>query len=282
MVTYFQATGGIGPQLRLAVVTAGARLTLGEPLRQTIRAMQRRVSRWASAARERYAIELVFRGTEFTVDAAKTLHPHVNVLYAPLRRLEAAEWSAFLTWSHDQLGAHWRDCGRLVKPDEAIKYPFKPADLDRLDDADTAWLYHELARLKLCQPLGAFAAFWRELQQSREKIALVADGETFRLERVSRQTREARPPSTRPEAEPENQLIARTAPMPRFSPYWEPCSIARNFTLEPRTEGGRSRLQQLRDHGRHMRAAWDRNGAPDPADAVSQGCGNAPDDDGPL
>jgi hypothetical protein len=80
----------------------------------------------------------------------------------------------------------------------------------------------------------------------------------------------------------ENQLIARTAPMPRFCPYWEPCSIVRNFTLEPQTEGGRLRLQQLRDHGRHMRAAWDRNGAPDPADVMAQGHGNAPDDDDSL
>ena len=61
---------------------------------------------------------------------------------------------AFLAWMHRFFGAHVHDAGRLRKPEEAIKYPFKPADLARLDGQAMAWVYRQTQKLKIAQPLG--------------------------------------------------------------------------------------------------------------------------------
>jgi hypothetical protein len=50
------------------------------------------------AARQRSSSEfdVVYRGSEFTVDAAATFHPHANVIYAPRKPL-----------SKEQRGRSW-------------------------------------------------------------------------------------------------------------------------------------------------------------------------------
>jgi len=187
---------------------------------------------------------------------------------APHGRLSKEQWSAFLAWSYRRLGAHWKDCGKLAKPDEAIKYPFKPTDLRGLQPAALAWLCRELERLKLAQPMGPFAAFWRQLDHENEKIAFVADPRGGKLQRVKKRRRDATA-ATDANREAENILIARTAPMPKHSPWWEPCSIVKNFTLSPKTEGGAFRLRILEGRHRQAREAWDANGGPAPSKALA-------------
>lgn len=160
---YFQANAEGGRYMRYAVVTAGERIPAHRPLRIAIRKLGRDISRWASEAMQRFDIDVVYRGTEFTVDHHGTYHPHSNVLYIPRRKLQPHEWSQFLAWTRQRLGAHWQDCGKLIEPREALKYPFKPTDLDGRPGAEIAWLFNELFRMKLAQPLGAFKRFWKDL-----------------------------------------------------------------------------------------------------------------------
>jgi alkylhydroperoxidase/carboxymuconolactone decarboxylase family protein YurZ len=256
-----------GNHLRLAVITTGQRVPIGGPLRVTLQRLHRTISRWSSEAAQLFGIDVVYRGSEFTVDAAATFHPHANVIYAPRKPLSKEQWSSFLAWSYRRLGAHWKDCGKLAQPDEAIKYPFKPTDLRGLPPAALAWLCRELERLKLAQPMGSFAAFWRHLEHESEKIAFVADQRSGQLQRIKKRRREPMT-ATEHNRETENILIARTAPMPKHSPWWEPCSIVKNFMLSPKTEGGAFRLRILEDRQRRAREAWDANGGPAPSTAL--------------
>ncbi|WP_425405181.1 hypothetical protein [Hwanghaeella sp.] len=263
---YFQRNADGGRYMRYAVVTAGKRIPAFGALRETIKKLGRDVSRWASEARARFDIEVVYRGTEFTVNAEGEYHPHANVLYIPRRKLDDDEWSEFLSWSRTRLGAHWRDCGKLSEPREALKYPFKPNDLNGRPNPEIAWLFHELFRMKLAQPLGAFKAFWKELDTEKEKIGRIytPDGSGGELQRIKKQEREGGAGEPRIQAFKENNLICRTSPQARFSPFLEPLTMVENYTATPKTEGGKHRLQLLQLRMANARADWNRNGGPDP------------------
>lgn len=244
---YFQQNAQGGHYMRYSVVTAGQRIPAYGPLRETIRKLSRDISRWASEALHRFGVEVVYRGTEFTVNSDGTYHPHANVLYVPRRKLAADEWQAFLSWSHKRLGAHWRDCGKLSEPREALKYPFKPNDLQGRPSDEIAWLFGQLFRMKLAQPLSSFKAFWHELEDSKEKIGRLysSDGKPGALTRIKRQERGSVERSDSPPIEQENRIVCRTSPQARFSPIMEPLTIIENFTRNPTTEGGKIRLFKI-------------------------------------
>lgn len=270
---YFQHHEPIGKYLRLAVVTAGQRVSLYGDLRETISRLSRKISKWASEAHKRYRIYVVYRGTEFTVDSAMTFHVHANVLYAPAVALPADLWAEFLSWSHKMFGAHWHDSGTLNDPNEAIKYPFKPLDIDGMGAEKVEWLYYELSRLKLAQPMGPFADFMRDLKSRRQKVAYVRlpEGDSMQLARIEKDARGQKPEGQLP-APPnrENYLLARTAPAPKFSPYYEPLSYVENYTDAPATEGGRIRLQWLHSRRENSRKVWEKNGAPPPETVIGK------------
>lgn len=278
---YFLKAWDKGPYVRFAVITAGPRIPLGEDLRGEIQTFHRLLSKWASLARQKFDVEAIFRGTEFTIDEARTFHLHANILYAPRRKLTPEQWEKFLAWTRSYVGAHWRDSGRLRKADEAVKYPFKPAEMDHLSPDELAWLLGAIQRLKLMQPMGVFADFCRELDNDGCKIAPIADKQGLNLARVKRQKRDAPTPAVKDLLKPprENELIARTAPMPRFSPYREPCSVVRNYTPDPKTEGGQFRLGLLKDRAQRAKAMWFKNGGPLPGAALAQAAGNGPPED---
>lgn len=263
---YFQANADGGRYMRYAVVTAGERIHAHGPLREVIKKLSRDISRWASEASKRYGVETVYRGTEFTVDRNGTYHPHANVLFIPRRKLPPEEWSEFLSWSRQRLGAHWKDCGKLSEPREALKYPFKPTDLHGRPGDEIAWLFGELFRMKLAQPLGAFKRFWKELEANKEKIGRLygSGGDTPPLQRIRKQERESVTRSEAPRTWQENKLICRTSPQARFSPFMEPLTIIENYTAHPETEGGKLRLWQLQQRQAEARKLWNRNGAPAP------------------
>jgi len=159
---YFQRYNKLGKFLRLAVVTAGERIPIYGDLRGTMKKMHRDISRWASEADKEWNIAVIYRGSEFTYDhEEQSFHPHANVLYAPRKPLSSRKWKAFLSWTHKRLGAHWQDNGKLVKPQEAIKYPFKPLELQKLDSLALVWLYRQTRRLKIAQPMRDFKE-WRD------------------------------------------------------------------------------------------------------------------------
>lgn len=216
---YFLNAWGKGSYIRFAVITAGQRIPLRGDLRGTIQHLHRRLSRWASLARQDWGVEAIFRGTEFTIDQAQSFHVHANVLYAPRQKLTSERWGDFLAWTRSFVGAHWRDAGRLRKADEAVKYPFKPTEMGNLSPDDLAWLSNEIQRLKLMQPLGAFAEFCRDLETSGQKIAAITRNQRVNLARVGRQKRAAATQSVQNflAAPRENELLARTAPIDRHA-----------------------------------------------------------------
>lgn len=74
--------------LRYAVVTYGQPISVGDDLREAISELTRRISRWGSAIRKKWDIELVYRGVEYTRkkrgDSDEyTYHLHCNVLFWP-------------------------------------------------------------------------------------------------------------------------------------------------------------------------------------------------------
>lgn len=282
---YFQRHHEGGEFMRLAVVTGGRRVPLGGPLRERIRELQRTVSRWAHEANRRFGVQLFYRGTEFTTDDDGSLHPHANVIYAPRRRLPAHRWREFLSWSRGRLGAHWQDAGRLEKPDEAIKYPFKPADVLGLSAEALAWLYRETQRLKLCQPLGEFAEFRRSLRDHTVeddeghpvrrpmKVVMVNRPGGARLELVAKATRTAA--GSGGDDERENLVLCRASPQFRFSPWAEPVVRVLGYTETPKTAEGARRLAFLRRLAGDACEAWRANGAPDPQVALAVAAGQA-------
>jgi hypothetical protein len=263
----------LGSYSRLVVVTSGQREPLGGGLRGRIQTLQDRVRRFASEARKRFGVEVVFRGTELTVDEALSFHVHANLLLAPRGLLPPGRWQAFLSWMHRFFGAHVHDAGRLKKPEEAIKYPFKPADLERLEGPALAWVYRETRGLKLAQPLGDFATFWRYLEHARLKVLLVDGPDGAKLRRVEKQRRPVTPGGCRSgrrrgEPAPENQVICEMAPQPRFCPRAESVTFVRNYTTQPKTWEGLVRLEEIKEIRRRARGRWDANDGPDPKSSV--------------
>lgn len=299
--------------MRYAVITNGPTVPVGglpparaegEPrsggyyeARDRIRDLSRGISRLAEWARAQ-GVELLYRGIEFTVarrngDDFLSLHPHANVLYTPLRKFSKAEWQTFLRGVHEQLGGWWwKDCGVLKDPNEAIKYAFKPAELEGLDDAALRWLYEQTFGLKMAQPMGAFkdwrnATLWTEekrdgqlrRRQHRKVVTLeYAHGRELSLCSVRRRPgKPAKSTVVEPEGRepPENVLMGVTMPQRRFSPYAEPCVLVMNYTPSPGSEWGRETLDAIERERRQVLPVWHMNGAPDPRTAVAVGRGQA-------
>lgn len=272
---WFQKNTPHGAHLRLAVVTAGARIERFGPLRQTMTRLHRNVSRWAHEADQKWGVEVVYRGTEFTRDNSATYHPHANVLYRPRSRLSKAAWSRFLSWSRSRLGAHWKDCGELAEPDEAVKYPFKPADLDAADGDELVWLWWECHRMKFAQPMGAFADFRKELEAEGQKVVMVNRRGVARLEIVAKGQRDPVDEGESADLVKENLIVCRTAPQFRFGPFAQPVTLVMNYTTAPTTPDGRRRLEIIRYWNDQARQWWDANGAPDPVTARAVAAGQA-------
>jgi len=275
---YFHLHHALGKYLRYAVVTFGVRVPVFGDLRQSIQAGQRAISRWAHEADRDWNVAVLFRGIEFTVNLDRSLHPHANILYAPRQILSKERWSEFLSWTKRRLGGViWKDCGRLEKPDEAIKYPFKPMELDILKRHDLAWLYHETKRLKLASPLRDFAEFRKELNKLGQKIVMVNHKGGARLCRLRKSSRDNVERNKIDDQVQENLILCRSAPQFRFGPYAQAVIRILNYTTEPKTILGRRRLEQINIYRNESRKFWDENGAPSPeiAIAVARGQANA-------
>lgn len=277
---YFQRHHPLGTHLRYAVITAGCRVPAWGDLRGAMARLHRQISRWAHDADREWGIEVLYRGTEFTRDGAPSYHPHANVLYAPRRPMSKVRWSDFLKWSHARLGAHWRDNGRLKDADEAIKYPFKPAELDAAPGSELVWLWWETHRMKFAQPMGAFAEFRRRLQRGGQKVAMVNRRGGARLEIIARSKRDPSDAETKADPRRENLILCRTSPQFRFGPFAQPITLVVNYTEQPTTPEGRQRLAIIRAWNDQAREWWRGNGAPAPSIARAIATGQAAADPG--
>ncbi|MCO5155940.1 MAG: hypothetical protein M9945_04170 [Aquamicrobium sp.] len=249
---------------RYAVITAPEPVPFGGELRKAIQALSRRVSKWATEARDA-DVEVLFRGIEFTrataadrdADAARRMpsteigppdapltrrfgadtvlyHVHANILTWPQRAMKDSEWSAFLRMTWRAVKGHWQDNGRIQKAEELVKNCLKPADIREAPDEEVLWLYLQTERLKLAQPMGPFASFMSELEDAGEKVVRVRSGEDGRLQRVRKSSRLNHHASDDPGNGPEGD---ESQPAP---------SVLDDADLAPGTDGGsRSRPTNL-------------------------------------
>lgn len=240
-LTYFADSH---PNLRYWVVTNGPRCTL-ENVRERICDLSRCVSKFAAQSwMKDNDIEVVFRGVECTFRREPggkiTVHPHANLLLWPKRHLGGEKWSEVLAKAHAYFGWHFADNGRLVSPDEAVKYPFKPAEMEGLTGEELAELREQLHGLKLIQPMASFARMRRDLEAARLRVGKARDRSgVWRWVLVRRPS--LRPRDTPVEAPdvqsgqmeselkelgsanpPKDLVLGLSSPQPRFAARMEP------------------------------------------------------------
>lgn len=271
---------------RYAVMTAPEPVPFGADLRSVVAGLSRRISKWAVAARAA-GVEVLYRGIEYTRATAEErgmsdryapdtplYHVHANVMTWPTRRMRDEEWAAFLQMTWKAVDAHWRDNGRVQDPAELVKYCLKPGDLDEATDQEILWLYEQSRRLKIAQPLGPFAAFMKELEESGEKVVRmrrqggaselvrVAKGE--RLDHSKREPKEASPGSP-----PKNVLLGVSLPQWRWTPWAEPMLLVQRYDPKSYRKGDEDRLAEIDLERAAARKDWDAAGAPSPEAALA-------------
>lgn len=197
---------------RYAVFTSPEPVVFGGELREAIRTLSRRISKWADKARS-HDVDVLFRGIEFTRATAAErdtaahdrgqesdlaerygadavlYHVHANVIIWPKRAMKDQDWAGFLSMTWKAVKAHWKDNGSIKKADEIVKYCLKPADLENATDDELVWLYRQTERLKLVQPLGLFAEFMSGLEKAGEKIVRIKSAESGKLVKVRKSRR---------------------------------------------------------------------------------------------
>lgn len=317
---------------RYAVMTCAEPVPAFGDLRGAIQELSRRISSWAYEVStpdkngECYDIEVLYRGIEFTRataverDAAAAergqpsdlserygadtvlYHVHANVLYWPKRNIDKL-WPEFLRFTERFMDAHWRDNGKIEKVEEIVKYCSKPADTLAATDDELVWLYRQTQRLKICQPLGEFKEWMKELKKERKKVVRVhvgrGDGQLMRVKKGKRggapdeddadddgnvieddEAGEDAPDKDfddAPEPPPEkrqrlgdggpsaNIVIGLTLPQWRHTPWAEPMIMVQNYDpLKLSTEDG----ADIREWQRQGRGWWDDAFAPPPEEAL--------------
>lgn len=263
-------TAYIGKYMRYAVFTAPQPVPAFGTLRQEIQALSRRISKWAHRVKK-FGVKVVFRGIEFTRKTAEErgmtdryspdtilYHVHANVIYWPTRNMKG-EWEKFLQETHEFIGSEWKDNGRVESVEEIVKYCSKPADTLAASDDELAWLYRQTQRLKICQPLGPFADWLRDLNKRKEKVVRVhvghGDGKLMRVRKLSRKVDDGEPtdtedgsgedgalpadPREKPERKkrnepgdgspPANIVLGLSLPQWRHSPWAEPMIMVQHY-----------------------------------------------------
>ncbi len=299
-------TAYIGKYMRYAVFTAPQPVPAFGTLRQEIQALSRRISKWAHRVKK-FGVKVLFRGIEFTRKTAEErgmtdryspdtilYHVHANVIYWPTRNMKG-EWEKFLQETHEFIGSEWKDNGRVESVEEIVKYCSKPADTLAASDEELAWLYRQTQRLKICQPLGPFADWLRDLNKRKEKVVRVhvghGDGKLMRVRKLSRKVDDGEPtdtedgsgedgalpadPREKPERKkrnepgdgspPANIVLGLSLPQWRHSPWAEPMIMVQHY--DPARLSNEDGLD-IREWKRQARAWWDDSFAPEPEEAL--------------
>lgn len=259
--------------VRFAVVTYGTPIRAGDDLREAISDLTRRISRWAHYVKKRFEIEVLYRGVEYTWkdrdgSGEQTLHLHANVLYWPHRHLKTAEWTDFLTISHDKLASHWKDNGRVNDVAEVVKYVIKPEDLGKLEDDDLVWLYENTFKKRVNAPMNTLREFVSKLTKERKKVVTVSS-KGLRIVTKARKLDRAKAKEDRVGGgRATNIILGLTLPQWRHTPFAEPMILVQNRdknAIGKAAEAFRNDVDAL-----HMESLiyWQENGAPSPAEAL--------------
>nr|WP_197027392.1 hypothetical protein [Ochrobactrum sp. UNC390CL2Tsu3S39] len=299
-------TAYIGKYMRYAVFTAPQPVPAFGTLREEIQALSRRISKWAHRVKK-YGVKVLFRGIEFTRKTAEErgmtdryapgtilYHVHANVIYWPTRNMKG-EWEKFLRETHEFMGSEWKDNGKVEGVEEIVKYCSKPADTLAASDDELVWLYRQAQRLKICQPLGPFAEWLRDLNKRKEKVVRVhighGDGKLMRVRKLSRKADDGKPtdtdddfpedgassddPPEKPERKtriesgdgspPANIVLGLSLPQWRHSPWAEPMIMVQHYNPARLSEEDGL---DIREWQKQAREWWDAAFGPEPEEAL--------------
>jgi len=246
-------------RLRMLVVSGG--WCPIDEYRKHHKAHTRRMSKFASHPKlKSLGISIEYYNVENTIhrDASGTamMNMHSHVLYRCDRHL-GKKWGEFLEFGGGFFPKRYVNDSKIKKPNEAVKYVFKPSELEALKDVELAELFMQIVGgrekvddetgevlcrpgpdgelvailegpLKFFHPLGEMRRFRSELRANGQKLILVPTKDDRWIWRVTeKKTREERPESDG--GRTENIVVAITRPMPKFTPRMEPCLIVDNY-----------------------------------------------------
>ena len=210
-----------------------------------------------------YSIESTFHKKDGMVYA--NLHAHV--LLRAGRYLGLENWKILIEDMRQRVPKGYLHDSPIARAAEVVKYCFKPAEFDLLNDDQMAYLFTAVKGLRFYQPLGKLKEFRGQLKESKLKLKHIEtdSGPEWRL--VKSKTR------SKDERERENEqggakkvICGITAPSPVFSETFEPCVLIRNFDgniqgflalnpwIEQRMAGIRQTVERQQERHR-MRAA---------------------------
>lgn len=312
---YFHSHHPLGEYLRMSVITYGVVFPVGADMKAYITDFNRDISRWGNKCKKIWGVQVLFRALEWTRKRGDEkivkdgveypslherdpkrfkadvvyYHLHANILYTPVGKMEPPEWRMFLIWSRDQLGnVFWKDCGRLRKPEEALKYPFKPAELDGADSKEIAWLYKQTSRSRIVECLNTFRDWRSDLENNvkldadgnpeiddkgnqvmaRKKIATVK-GRGLQIIYKAKRDKIECDGNSLGGGPIENMIVFVSNPQFGATPYAESCIIVKRFTENPTTTVGHDNLATIYKIMDIHLGFWKENGGPDPEKALA-------------
>lgn len=200
----------------------------------------------------RYGIELLYFNIENTIqrdsDGRAMLNMHSHVLVRSHRYLGSLRWRELMARVSAYFPKAYAHDEAIESPAECVKYVFKPSEFSALSDAEFAELFRQTHRLKFFHPLGALRRFRRELDLAGLKLTRVPIGDCWVWRTVARDRAppaaedasstskiidlmfQPGDPAAREKPDQLDQVLGVTAPMPKFSPRFEPCLIVRNYS----------------------------------------------------
>jgi len=259
---------------RYVVINDGDPIPAFGDLRRAHMERARKISKFASIARDKWGVETIFRGTEYTRkirgnDDYYSYHLHNNLLLKP-GWYDPQRWEDFLRWANKFFDYGFGDNGRVKKVEEIVKYMIKPDDLVGISDEEVAWLYHETFKSRFVSLMGDFRSFFRKLTDDRLKV-LRAPGAKKQKGGLVLVKKEYHPKKDAPATDQERGIsmnwLGTTTAMPAFSPFCEPCALIQNLGERPET-GFHELEKEWTQWARHL---WDEAGAPEPEKAVALG-----------
>ncbi len=247
-------------RLRMLVISGG--WCRYDKYRNHHRAHTRRMSKFASHPKLKdFGISIEFYNIENTIHRADVamLNMHSHVLFQSHRKLGRKRWCEFLEFARNFFPKGYVHDSKIKKPNEVVKYVFKPSEFAVLSDIELAEFWHQVVGgrakydpktgevqtrindagervdccegpLKFFHPYGSIKDLRRELRERGQKLIMVPTQDDRWIWRLT----EPSEPEERPEATDsrpsDNRVIGRTRPMPKFTQRMEPCVIVQNYT----------------------------------------------------
>jgi hypothetical protein len=262
-------------RLRMLVVSGG--WTPLPDYRCCHKAHTRRMSKFAShPTLKAYGIDIEFYNVENTIkrdeSGAAMLNMHSHVLFKCRRHLGSKRWKEFLEFARNFFPKGYVHDSKIEKPNEVVKYVFKPQEFDLLSDEELGELFLQIAGgrpkfnpdtgeiemrpgddgrwvevrekgLKFYHPLGSLRAFRRTLRENRQKLIMVPTVDDRWIWRVTEKKDAEAQPKPSDSLPEDNRVLAITRPMPKFTRRMEPCVIVQNYNGDFEDLIRRNRLQ---------------------------------------